>query len=244
MIAFKTINSETKQNGFANCSVLAVIPARGGSKGIPLKNIYPINGKPLLSFSIEVALNSKLIDYVVVSTEDDQIAKVASGYERIKVIRRPHHLAQDLTPTLPVLLHVLEQLPNQKKPEIIVTLQPTSPLRTSKHIDDAIRLLTSDFDSCVSVCQVDHSPYKMFKIEQGVLIKLFAAVDYGVPRQLLPPVYRENGAVYVTWTKTLIQKNSIWGDKTVPYVMELEDSIDIDTISDVKFTEILLKEKK
>lgn len=231
------------QNVSKSHSVLAVIPARGGSKGIPLKNIYPINGKPLISFSIEAALNSKIIDHVVLSTDIDEIANIASGYKNIKVIRRPDHLAQDSTPTLPVLLHVLDQFPDEKKPEIIITLQPTSPLRTSEHINNAIKLLTKDFDSCVSVCAVEHSPYKMFTLQQGLLVKLLADVDFGIPRQLLPTVYRENGAIYVTWTDTLIRRNSIWGDKIVPYVMEQEDSIDIDTISDVRLAEIILNER-
>jgi CMP-N,N'-diacetyllegionaminic acid synthase len=225
-------------------SVLAIIPARGGSKGIPLKNIYPINGKPLILFSIEAALNSQIIDHVVVSTDNDQIASIASGYKSIKVIHRPDHLAQDSTPTLPVLLHVLDQFIEEKKPEIIITLQPTSPLRTSEHIDDAIRLLTTDFDSCISVCESEHSPYKMFTLQQGLLMKLFDDVEFGVPRQLLPKVYRESGAVYVTWVETLIQKKSIWGEKIIPYVMEQEDSIDIDTISDIKIAEIILKKKQ
>lgn len=224
-------------------SVLAVIPARGGSKGIPLKNIYPINGKPLLSFSIEAAFNSKIVDYIVVSTDDDKIARIASDYTGVKVIHRPNHLSQDLTPTLPVLLHVLEQFPDEKKPEIIITLQPTSPLRTSGHIDDAIKLLTPEYDSCVSVCMVEHSPYKMFSVQEGMLVKLFPDANYGVPRQLLPPVYRENGAIYVTWTGTIIQKNSIWGDRTIPYIMDQDVSIDIDTISDIKLAEIFLNER-
>lgn len=235
---------KTRQSDSKNSSILAVIPARGGSKGIPLKNIYPINGKPLISFSIEAALSSKFIEYIAVSTDNDEIATVASGYKNIKVIRRPDHLAQDSTPTLPVLLHVLEQIPDEKKPEIIITLQPTSPLRTSEHIDSAIKLLTKDFDSCVSVCAVEHSPYKMFTLQQGLLVKLLPDTNFGVPRQLLPTVYRENGAVYVTWAETLIQKKSIWGDKIIPYVMKQKDSIDIDTIYDIKLAELLLKEKE
>ena len=234
---------EADQDISKGLSVLAIIPARGGSQGIPLTNIYPINGKPLISFSIEAALKSKIIDNIVVSTDNDEIATIASDYKNIKVVRRPDHLAQDLTPTLPVLLNVLDQFPDEKKPRIIVTLQPTSPLRTSENIDCAIKLLTNSFDSCVGVCATEHSPYKMFTIQKGLLTKLISDANFGVPRQLLPPIYRENGAVYVTWTETLTRKNSIWGDKIIPYVMEQEDSIDLDTFSDVKLLEILLNQR-
>lgn len=222
---------------------MAVIPARGGSKGIPLKNIYPVDGKPLLVFALESALSSKLIDHVMVSTDSEEIARVASTYDGVEVLHRPPHLSQDFTPTLPVLLHALEQFPSDETPKVVVTLQPTSPLRTVLHIDEAIRLLTDDVDSCVSVCEVEHSPYKMFLLRDGLLTKLFDDAAYGVPRQLLPKVYRENGAVYVTWTTTLLQKNSIWGDKTTPYIMEQEDSIDIDTISDIRLAETILKNR-
>ena len=223
--------------------LLAVIPARGGSKGIPHKNIYPVNGKPLIAHTIEAALASTYITNIVVSTDDDKIAELAGGYKKVIIIKRPAHLAEDHTPTLPVLLHALEQVKGRVDPVVVVTLQPTSPLRTASHIDDAIQLLTPSYDSCVSVCPAEHSPYKMFKIEEGALTRLIPDAKFGVPRQMLPEVYRENGAIYVTWTSVLLNKHSIWGEKTIPYIMDEFSSVDIDSINDICLAEICLKER-
>lgn len=150
--------------------VLAIIPARGGSKGLPRKNIRPLNGKPLIAYTIEESKKSEYINRIVVSTEDKEIAEVSNKYGA-KIIKRPLELAKDNTPTIDVVLHTLDDLKNNE-PDIIVLLQPTSPLRTSQDIDNAIKsFIEQDCDSVVSVCEIEHSPYWSFEIENNNYLK-------------------------------------------------------------------------
>lgn len=222
--------------------VLAVIPARGGSKGLPRKNLRELAGKPLVVHSIEHAQATSQIDEVVVSTDDDEIASVslAAGAD---VIIRPPELAQDDTPTVPVLLHVLERYAGHRRPARVVTVQPTSPLRRPGDLAGAIAALDSSYDAVVSVCRVEHSPYKMFQLRDDCLLPLFAGTIPGMPRQRLPAVYRENGAVYVTWHDVLVGRRSIWGERTRPYIMDSISSVDIDTAYELSMAELLLKER-
>jgi CMP-N,N'-diacetyllegionaminic acid synthase len=222
--------------------VLAVIPARGGSKGIPRKNLHDLAGKPLIAYAIECAQATAQIDDVVVSTDDVEIAEVSAALGA-RVHRRPRALAQDDTPTLPVLLNVLEQLDEHEQPRRVVTVQPTSPLRHSRDLAAAIGLLTPSYDSVIGVCEPEHTPYKMFRISEDTLVPLFADVPRGAPRQQLPPVYRENGAVYVTWTDVLRDQCSIWGARARPYRMSVESSVDIDTLHDLALAEYFLKQR-
>jgi len=222
--------------------VIGIIPARGGSKGIPKKNICSLAGKPLLSFTIEAALNSKLLSKVLVSTDDDEIAKVALSYGA-EVIQRPSELATDDTLTLPVLTHALSQIDNEIKPNKIVTLQPTSPLRLSKHIDEAIDLLTSDWDAVISISEAHSSPYKMYQLDGEKLRPFVEGFFKEMPRQQLPKVYRDCGAVYATWYDTLMKKNSIWGDNFRSYYIDPKYAVDIDNRIDLKFAEVLLQER-
>lgn len=224
-------------------SVLAIVPARGGSKGIPRKNLATLGGRPLLAHTLEQARYAHSVDRVVVSTDDEEISEVAlaSGAE---VVRRPAELAQDLTPTLPVLTHVLQALGGAAECDRIVVLQPTSPLRQAWHIDEAVSLLTGEFDSVVGVCEAEHSPYKMFTVRHESLAPLMEGAGRGVPRQVLPTVYRENGAVYVAWTRVLQEAGSLWGARARPYIMDARSSIDIDTQLDLQQAELLLHEDR
>jgi N-acylneuraminate cytidylyltransferase/CMP-N,N'-diacetyllegionaminic acid synthase len=219
---------------------LAIIPARGGSKGVPRKNLRELAGKPLLVHTIEQAQATSQIDEVIVSTDDPEIASVARA-AGAEVIQRPPALARDDAPTLPVLVHVLEQLDRQHVPNRVVTLQPTSPLRRSEQLSAAIELLTEAFDSVIGVCVAEHSPYKMFSVRGGQLSPLIAGSRPGTPRQQLPCAYRENGAVYVSWRDVLIDQNSIWGERARPYLMDAESSVDIDSLLDFTIAEALLK---
>ncbi len=133
--------------------VVGIIPARGGSKGIPKKNICLLAGKPLLVYTIEAAQEASTVSKVVVSTDAEEIAEVALNCG-VEVIHRPVHLAEDNSLTAPVLKHALQQIEGKIKPDKVVTLQPTSPLRTGKHIDEAVDLLTKDWDSVVSISEV------------------------------------------------------------------------------------------
>jgi len=227
-------------------NILAIIPARGGSKGIPRKNIRLLCGKPLIAYTIEAALNSKLINRVFVSTEDEEITKVSKKYGA-EVISRPTELAQDDTPSFPVFQHAIRHLEEVKDyhPEIIVVLQPTSPLRIVEDIDRAIEgFMESKYDSIVSVCEVEHPPQWMYTLAGNRLKPLIKDGENVIRRQDAPKVYRLNGAVHVTSRDIMMKKNRVLGKDTGAYIMPLERSIDIDTELDFKLAELLMRERK
>jgi CMP-N,N'-diacetyllegionaminic acid synthase len=223
-------------------STLAVIPARGGSKGVPGKNIKPLAGVPLLAYSIRVAQQSGCCDRCIVSTDDEAIAEVARAYGA-EVRMRPEEYARDDSPTLPVIEDVIRHCCPDGMPDLVVILQPTSPLRRPEHIAAAVASLQDGDDSCVSVCEAEHTPYKMYRIDDGLLTPLMKDHGIGVPRQLLPPVYRENGAIYVTRTRVLMERGTIWGDRVRPFIMDRESSLDIDTPLDFEIAEFLIQNK-
>jgi len=224
-------------------NILAIIPARGGSKGIPRKNVRLLCGKPLIAYTIEAALSSKLIDRVVVSTEDKEIAKVSKKYGA-EVIRRPPELAQDDTPSLPVYQHAIRHLEKMEdyRPEIIVILQPTSPLRIAEDIDRAIeKFLETGYDSIVSVCEAEHLPHWMYTLAGNKLKPIIKDRENVTRRQDAPKVYRLNGAVYITSRDIIMKENRVLGRDTRAHIMPLERSIDIDTALDLKLAELLIR---
>jgi len=221
---------------------LGIIPARGGSKGIPRKNLQPLAGKPLIAWTIEAALASRFLDRVVVSTDDHEIAAVARA-NGAEVIMRPSHLAQDTSPTEPVLLHVLDELQAREAyvPDAVVLLQCTSPLRDSDLIDAGIQMwIDSGCDVVVSVAPLQHhnlcgtiGPDNRFLPEY----------DYNCrPRsQDVPDKYSENGALYVTRTTILRQLRNRLGGDVRALVMDPVRSLDIDTPEDLALAEKLIK---
>ncbi len=216
---------------------LGVIPARGGSKGIKHKNKKLLNGKPLIQYSIDAALNSK-IDCVVVSTDDNDIIEIAKS-SNVKVIKRPSGLAQDDTPTLPVLQHAL--LEAQDSFDAVITLQPTSPLRTHEHINDAINLFESkeNADSLVSVVKVPHNmiPESIMKKEGDFIINYQSSKLFN--RQNKPIYFARNGAaIYITKVSRL--DFEVFGGKIVPFEMSLLESFDIDDEDDWTIVEKFL----
>ncbi len=216
-------------------NIIGIIPARGGSKGIPKKNIKLLNGKPLIAYTIESALKSKL-DKVIVSTDCEEIAEVSRKYG-IEVIIRPQALAQDETPTLPVLQDVVFQL--SEKYDAVMTLQPTSPLRTVKHIDESINLFgnNSAADSLVSVVEVPHSfvSEKLMKFDGQYLVGSTTPKR----RQDTQIKYARNGAaIYITKIDKL--QEYIYGGKIIPYFMKKIESFDIDDMEDWKIIERIL----
>ena len=222
--------------------ILAVIPARGGSKGVPRKNIRLLNGKPLIAYTIEEAKKSKYIDRIIVSTEDKEIAEISTKYGA-EVIERPAELARDDTPTVDVVLHLLDSL-NHYEPDIIILLQPTSPLRTYEDIDSALVLfINNNCDSVVSVCEIEHTPYWSFKIEDGYLKPIFGEEYLKKRRQELPKVYIPNGAIFITTPDILKKYRSFYCERTVPYIMPIERSVDIDNEIDFLLAEILIKRR-
>lgn len=226
--------------------VLAIIPARGGSKGIPRKNIASFCGKPLIAWSIEEALRSKYIDRVIVSTEDKEIGEVSQKYGAEVPFLRPVELSQDDTPGIDPILHCIKWLKLNEKCEYdyICTLQCTSPFRNSEHIDEALeKLLSNKGDSIVSISESEVSPYWMKKIKHGKLVDFIKNIPTYTRRQDLPKVYKINGALYMIKTSTLLKNKSWYSRNTLPYIMNRVDSIDIDEPIDLKIAEILMKER-
>jgi CMP-N,N'-diacetyllegionaminic acid synthase len=230
-------------------SVTAIIPARGGSKGIPKKNIIELGGKPLIAYSIEDSLNCSKIQRTIVSTDDPEIAKVARQYGAEVPFIRPAILAEDDTPDLPVFAHALEWLQDQENslPELVVHLRPTSPLRPPGLIENGIQMLMEDpLADCVrSVRESPHTPYKMWKIE-GNYIKPFVKIrneeSFNFPRQKLPQVFCSDGLLDVIRTSTILDKNTMTGKRILP--LTTEESffvVDIDKPVDLLIAEVFIK---
>jgi len=224
--------------------LLAVIPARGGSKGVPRKNIRPLNGRPLIAYSIAAAKSSQAVDRVVVSTDDAEIAEISRSLGA-EVIMRPAALAADDTPTRNVLEHVAKELAHEGyRADAILTLQPTSPLRLEHHIDEAAALFASnpEADSLVSCVAVPHIFHPRSIMRQDATGYLVPFLDEQQPfrRQDKEPVFARNGAaIYITRTGRL--KDFVFGGKLLAYMMDADASIDIDTLDDFTVAERLLQ---
>lgn len=221
--------------------ILAIIPARGGSKGVPRKNIRDLAGKPLIAWTIEEAKKSCYIDRLILSSEDDGIIEVAKQYGCEVPFKRPLELAQDDTPGIEPVLHAIEQCPGY---DYVVLLQPTSPLRTVEDIDGCIeKLLNSDADFCVSVTEPEKSPYWMYTLEEERMVPLLPQEELVARRQDLPKVYALNGAVYAGEISKLFKSKSFINNNTCSYVMLQKHSIDIDSLYDFKICESILNER-
>lgn len=219
---------------------LAVIPARGGSKGIPRKNIRLLAGKPLIAWTIEAAHGAKVLDKIVVSTDDDEIAQVAEAHN-VTVIRRPVRLAQDDATTLSVLQHAIDSLSLDGYAfDAVVTLQPTSPLRSHRHIEEAVKMFSADptADSLVSVTQVPHIYHPksvMMKSKAGYLQSYLGAPS-PTRRQDKEIIYARNGAaIYITRVGCV--EKFIFGGRLLAYEMGPEESVDIDVEADLLLAE-------
>lgn len=214
--------------------VIAIIPARGGSKGIPKKNIVNFKKKPLIVWSVEAALNSKFVTDVYVSSDDDEILKISKISDQVNTIKRPAALAQDNSKTEPVLAHVLNSIDSSVY-DYLILLQPTSPLRTAAHIDAAFsKLLKSEADSLISISELKHHPLKTFTINpKGFLEGIINNKFPFTPRQSLPKVFRANGAIYIIEIASFLKKNVLITNKTTHFLMDMEESVDIDCNKDV-----------
>jgi len=229
--------------------VLAIIPARGGSKSIPRKNIRLFAGHPLIAYSIAAGLAAQTVDRVIVSTDDLEIASTAKRYGAGVPFMRPEGHAQDETPDLPVFQHALKWLAENEsyKPDIVVQLRPTSPFRRVWHIDNAVyRLLEHpETDAVRTVCEPFQNPFKMWRIDpDGLMHPLLEArlpEAYNLPRQSLPLVYWQTGYVDAAWSDTILEKNSMTGDRILPLVIPASEWIDIDSPDDWRRAERLLE---
>jgi len=231
-----------------NMEIAAVIPARGGSKSIPRKNIKPLAGKPLIAWTIEEARKSKLVTRTIVSTDDAEIAAVARQYGAEVPFFRPAELARDDTPDTPVFAHCVAWLAEHEeyRPDMIVHLRPTGPLRTWQEIDEAIGLLVChpEADSVRSVEEPPKPPFKMWRPDGDYMVP-FAPLEvvrdaHTAPRQLLPKVYQTTADIGVFWTRTLRDKRSIIGERVLPFVLG-RPTVDIDREIDFAIAEMLLK---
>jgi len=222
--------------------ILALIPARGGSKGIPRKNIRSFAGYPLIAWSIAAAKQSELVTRVIVSTDDEESAKVAREWGAEAPVLRPAEFAQDNTTDLPVFEHALKWLEDVEgyRPDIIIQLRPTSPIRPKNMLDDAIRILQNHKDAdCVrGVVVAGQNPFKMWRFNgEDKPLNPLLEVDgikepYNAPRQILPPVYWQTGHIDVIRIETISQKKSLTGDVIYPLVIDSKYTVDIDTLSD------------
>lgn len=229
--------------------VLAVIPARGGSKGVPRKNIRLVCGKPLIAYTIETALATRDLLYrVIVSTDDEEIAAIARQCGAEVPFLRPAELATDHVPMVPVLQHAVKFVEEQDgiKLEWVLLLQPTEPFRTVKDIRNAISLAEKGgCDSVISVVQVFAvHPILMKRIENDRLLPYCIEEKEGTRRQdYHPPAYMRNGAIYLTRRDVLMERDSIWGDVIRPYIMPPERSVGVDNELDMKLVELIMQEQ-
>lgn len=221
-------------------TVLAIIPARGGSKGVPRKNIRDLAGKPLIAWTIDEAKESKYIDRLILSSEDEEIIEVAKSYGCEVPFVRPMYLAEDTTPGIEPVLHAIDMVEGY---DYVMLLQPTSPLRTVEDIDRCIeKIIKFNAPACVSVTEPDTSPYWMYTLNCNDQIKPLIPQDtVAVRRQELPTVYSLNGAVYIAKTDWLRHTKSFLTEETVAYIMPRERSYDIDTEEDFQWCEWVVK---
>jgi CMP-N-acetylneuraminic acid synthetase len=236
----------------SDLEVLALIPARGGSKSIPRKNIADFSGEPLIAYSIAAARCAPSISRVVVSTDDEEIASISRQYGAETPFMRPAEYSQDDTQDLPVFQHALSWLDEHENyhPDIVVQLRPTSPLRRVSHIEQALAHLLKrpEADAIRTVCVPFQNPYKMWRVgEDGFMQPLLQSEfrePYNMPRQALPEVFWQTGYVDAAWSKTILEKGSMTGERILPLIISPEEWIDIDSPGDWRRAERLLESEE
>ena len=221
--------------------ILALIPARGGSKRLPRKNILPMGGKPLIVWTIEASLSSSYIDRTIVSTDNKEIKDISlsSGAE---VVDRPLELSGDEVPTVPVVKHTLSTI--QENYDYLILLQPTTPLRTKQHIDEAFHtLIRTNADAVISVCESEHSPLWANILPSDGNLKNFRRADIkSVRSQDLPKYHRTNGAIYICEVSRLLEECTFYiKDNIFSYIMDKIYSVDIDDQFDFLIAEALMR---
>ncbi|KAF0144491.1 MAG: N-acylneuraminate cytidylyltransferase [Nitrospirae bacterium] len=225
-------------------SILCIIPARGGSKGLPGKNIKKLSGKPLIAYSIEQAKGAKYVDRIIVSTESRKIADIARRYGAEVPFMRPRKLATDDCSIIDVLLHAMDWMENKGKFkfDILVLLHATAPLRTTEDIDNSIKLLVDKkADNVFSVTEAHRNPYfNMVEVLDDGAVRRVKRGSF-VTRQSAPRVFDMNASIYVWWRDVLRKGKSVFLKKSHVYVMPRERSVDIDDYLDFRIAEMLLK---
>jgi CMP-N,N'-diacetyllegionaminic acid synthase len=226
--------------------VIALIPARGGSKGVPRKNLAVLGGQPLVAHTVAAARQARAVDRVVVSSDDDEILALARSLGA-EALPRPEAMASDTASAEAVVTHFMSTLSEADRhaDPLLIYLQPTSPLRTSAHIDAAFDLLERQGGSTlVSVVELNKSPYKSFALDaQGRMKSLFDERMSNARRQDLPPAYLPNGAIYIFGCSDFVARAGFPSNGSLPYVMSGQDSIDIDTREDLARAQRILGER-
>lgn len=228
--------------------ILAIIPARGGSKRLPRKNIISLEGKPLIAWTIEETKKSKYITDIIVSTDDEEIAEISKKYNIPVPFIRPDYLSNDKATSYDVVVHAIDflRLHKNKLYDYIILLQPTSPLRTVEDIDGAIEMLISRrADSIISMCECEHPPIWSNTLPNDLSIVNFDKKEYkNLRSQDIPQYYRYNGAIYLTKiTKLIEEKDFIFDSNSYAYIMPQNRSIDIDNKLDFLFCKTIIKNK-
>lgn len=224
-------------------NILAIIPAREGSKRVPQKNFRPFAGSTLTDIAIQQALQSKLIQTIVVSSDSKEVLAIANQYKGIIPMKRPLELSDDHSPAIDYVRHTLAELEKQQIFDMVVILQPSSPLRTAEDIDSTIRLLIQhpEADSAVSVVKLSHMvhPLKLKTIKNDELLPFIEDENGRFASHDLPDIYVRNCAVYATWRKDLEIRPDVIGKKSLAYIMPPETSVDINDMIDFEFAEYL-----
>jgi len=227
-------------------SIMGLITARGGSKGIPGKNLIPIRGRPLISYTIETALESKVFDRVMVTTDDDKIAEVSRQWGAETPFVRPANLSGDWDPTHPVVVHALEWMAENEGyyPDYMMLMQPTSPLRIVEDIREAVAIARDkDADGVISVYEPKQHPHWMFELnEDGRFADFDPHTRELARRQSLSPQYMLNGSIYLIKRSVILSQDSFYTDRTYALVMPRERSYDIDSLHDVRVVEMTMKD--
>ena len=231
---------------FKGKRILALIPARAGSKGIKDKNIIDLAGKPLIAHSIEQGLASKYIDEVVVSTDGDKIAKIAKEYGASVPFLRPSEIAGDTAKTIDVMVHCIDFLKNEGKEfDYVVLLQATQPLRKVEHIDEMIeKIINEGTKGIVSVCKVKEHPILMRTLDNENYLHNLLDSSSTVRRQEMPNYYKVNGVIYINKIDEDLNLNTSLNDNKSAYVMEEKYSVDIDELMDLEIAKLYMERNK
>lgn len=242
MIQRPNTGTTDRQDAAPRC--LGLVTARRGSKGLPGKNIRVVGGKPLIAWTLEAARNAALLDQVVVSTDDREIAETARRWGADVPFLRPAELARDESPHIDVVLHALAWLDEREeyRPDYVALLQPTSPLRTGEDIDGAVSLAREkNADAVVSVCETHDHPYLVRRLTADGRLEEFVPCPLAYARrQDLPPAYALNGAIYVNRRETLLASRTLCPAGALAYPMPVERSLQVDTVWDLRLAEYIL----
>ena len=225
--------------------ILAIIPARAGSKGIKNKNVRLVDGKPLINYTIETAIKSNLVTDIVVSSDSIEVLEIARKYQQVIIHKRNTQLASDKSPIIDTIIDVINFLESEFK--YVILLQPTSPLRTGNEIDNAINLMKKNFNanSLISVVQMnDIHPARMYWLNNNLTLNPIMREFSEVRRQEIPPAYYRNGAIYISKVKSLLTNNSIMSTPSIAYEMPSKYLLNIDEERDLIIAESLIKEWK